>query len=71
MARTSVPLQQVSAELNQLGQTSQVVHSEIITMLATVNLPESSLPSLYAARRAAQSLVLHLDTVLQLVESEK
>jgi hypothetical protein len=68
MTRTPIPLVELSTDLDHLGQTATVILNQLIETLDGRLVPDGSLPSLHAARRAAQSLVTHLDCARRLVE---
>ena len=71
MIRTRIPLLELSADLNRLGQAASVVENSLVDLLDNRLVPDSSLPSLHAARRAARSLTIHIEASRTLVEVEQ
>jgi hypothetical protein len=67
-SRTPIPLPELAADLNRLGQAATVVHNALIELLDGRLVPEGALPNLHAARRSAQALTTHLDGSRRLVE---
>lgn len=67
-SRTPVPLAELTADLDHLGQTASVVHNALIELLDGRLVPDGALPNLHAARRSAQALCTHLDASRRLVE---
>jgi hypothetical protein len=67
-SRTPIPLPELAADLNRLGQAATMVHNALIELLDGQLVPDASLPSLHAARRSAQALTTRLDASRRLVE---
>jgi hypothetical protein len=70
MIRTPIPLAELSADLHRLGHAASVVENALVQLCDTRLVPDNSLPSLHAAKRAALSLRTHLDGARTLVEAE-
>jgi len=68
MTRTHIPLSELAADLQQIPSAAQVIHNSLLGLLDGKELPASMLPSMHAARRAAQSLTTHLEASRRLVE---
>jgi hypothetical protein len=66
--RTPIPIAELVADLDNLGRAASVINSSLTTLLADRLVPESALPTLHASRRAAASLVTHLESSRVLVE---
>jgi hypothetical protein len=66
-SRTSIPIAELSRDLDRLGQTATVVHNTLNELLDGRLEPDASLPNLHAARRSVQALTTHLDASRRLV----
>jgi hypothetical protein len=59
---------ELAADLGNLGSAAMVIQNALIDLLDNRSLPASCLPSLQASRRAAQSLITHLQASCVLAE---
>lgn len=50
-SRTPIPLPELAADLNRLGQTATVVHNALMELLNGQLAPEAALPSLHGGLR--------------------
>lgn len=50
MTRTPIPLPELVADLNRLGQTASVVHNALIELLDGRLVPDGALPNLHGDR---------------------
>jgi hypothetical protein len=66
--RTYLPSPELAADLNNLGSAALVISNALADLLENHSLPAACLPSMQASRRAAQSLITHLQSSQQLAE---
>jgi hypothetical protein len=67
-SRTPIPLPELAADLDRLGRDAVAAHGALVALLDDRLVPARALPSLHASRKAAESLVLHLEASRRLVE---
>jgi hypothetical protein len=67
-SRTPISTPELVADLDRLGRDATAAHSSLVALLDGRLVPAAALPSLHASRKAAESLVLHLEASRKLVE---
>lgn len=66
--RTFLSSPELAADLGNLGAAASVISNALIDLLDNRSLPAACLPSMQASKRAAQSLITHLQASQHLAD---
>lgn len=69
--RNAIPIPALCEELQHLHDAATKIHDRLLKVLDGRHLPDASLPSLHASRRAAQSLSTHIAASKLICENDK